>query len=312
MATGTENRESALGYGATGGPADGAPPPRRGGASWVTGLLALLLIGAVAWALIATFADEESAGPDAGITLSELTSDPEELIGSTVVVSGEISDVVGEEDEAITARTGATTGFVLGDDEEVLVLGTRIPQLAALRGNENLAEGDVVQVTGTVREFDRPALEEDLGGFDDEAFSVFGDRPVLMASAVHLVPTTARQQGEQVTIAAAELADAPEEYLGQQLTVRDVRVDQADELLSPRALGFDEEILIVGQNGPTNVEPGFTGTASGTLIEASTARLLNTLNLPGGADLFAEIGIDEREFGEFEYVLVASEFRPSR
>ncbi len=278
-------------------------------------MLGLLLVAALAWALIATFDDEQSAGPEAGITLAELTSDPEGLFGSRVVVSGEISDVVGGEDEAITARATPATGFVLGEvGQSVLVVGTRIPQLAALRGDEDLAEGDVVQVTGTVREFDLAALEEDLGAdLADDAFSPFEDRPVLVASAVNLVPTTARQQGEQIVLSADELTDSPAEYLAQRIMVRDFTVGQPDDILSPRAATLDDDVLVVGASGPTNLSPGFTGTVTGTLIEASTARLLDTIDLPQGAtstNLFEEIGIDEQTFGEYDYVLVANGFRP--
>ena len=289
------------------------PPQGRGGNGALIGVLALLLAGAVIWALIATFSgSENSGGAEAGITLSELTSDPEGLYGSTVVVSGEISDVIGAEDEAITAQTTAATGFVLGDDERVLVVGSQIPQLAALRGEQDLADGDVVQVTGTVREFDIAALEEDLGvDLANDEFSVFDQRPVLMASAVHLVPTSALQQGEQIALTADELTDSPGEYLAMRLTVRDVTVDNAD-VLSPRAVALDDDVLVIGASGPTNMQAGFTGTVTGTLIEASTARLLNTIEMPqnaDAADLFEEIGIDEQQFGEYEYVLVANRFQ---
>ena len=294
----------------------GEPPPSRGGNGVLIALLALLLAGTLIWALVATFTgDDESAGPDAGITLDELTSDPEALYGSRVVVSGEISGVIGEEDAAITAQTTPATGFVLGEDERVLVVGTQIPQAAALRGDEDLAEGDVVQVTGTVHEFDLAALEEDLGAdLADAEFASFDEAPVLMASAVHLVPTTARQQGEQIALTADQLAEAPGQYLAMRLTVRDASVDNADDVLSPRAVELSDDVLVIGAGGPTNVEPGFTGTLTGTLIEASTARLLNTIELPqnaDAADLFEEIGIDEQQFGAYEYVLAADRFQPA-
>lgn len=291
------------------------PPDKRRGNGATIALLGVLLVGAVAWALVATFWDNnESSGPEAGITLSELTSDPEALFGSRVVVSGEIRDVVGQEDEAITADTGAATGFVLGaGSQAALVLGKQIPQLAALRADQDLAEGDVVQVTGTAREFDIAALEEQLGtDLADDEFSVFENRPVLLASAVNLVPTTARAQGEQLALTADELTDSPQEYLTQRITVRDLTVDEPDDILSPRAVALSQDIVVIGANGPTNLSPGFTGTVSGTLIEASSARLLNSVNLPQGAttaDLFEEIGLDEQAFGEYDYALVANKFQ---
>lgn len=157
-------------------------------------VLVMLLFTAAAWALVATFVtDDESGGPEVGMSLDEVTSDPEALYGSTVVVSGEITDVVG--DEEVTARTRGATAFVIGaGGQRLLVVGAQIPQLAALEDDEALAEGDIVQVTGTVRDFDMPALEEDLGtelGHDD--FETVDDLPVLLASAVNPIPTSPRQ-----------------------------------------------------------------------------------------------------------------------
>lgn len=289
-----------------------APPPagrsgRRGAAAAV---VVTLLFGLAGWALVATFVGDEVDGPEAGITLSEVASDPEGLYGSTIVVSGEISAVLGAQ-ETIGAQTAAGTGFVLGEDEQqVLVVGAGIPQMAALRGNEDVAEGDVVQVTGRVREFDLAALEEAVGSqLVEDDFTPYSDRPVLVASAVNLIPTTARQQGERIALSADELTDSPAEYLGMQLTVRDVSVADAGEVLSPRAVTLDNDVLVLGARGRTNVQPGFRGTVAGTLIEASTARLLNTIELPRGAEdtaLLDELGVDARQLDAYDYVLVAS------
>lgn len=313
MAEGTLGSEQAGDpYDRPGG--NGGESPGEGRSNFVVVLLALLLIGALAWALVATFVErEESAGPEAGITLSELASDGEALIGSTVIVSGEISEVVGPAD-TITPGTTAGTGFVIGEGRDfVLVVGTQIPQIAALRGDEDLAEGDVVQVSGTVHEFDIEALEEDLDAdLVDAQFAAFDERPVLMASAVNLVPTTAARQGEDLVLAVGELTDSPADYLAQRITVRGVGVDEADEILSPRAFEIDDDILVVGATGPTDVQAGFDGTVTGTLIEASTARLLNAIDLPSttpSGDLFEQIGVDEQRFAEYDYVLVATELQ---
>jgi len=321
MARNTVPRDpvASRGYdGATGaaGSSSPDPPQKRRGNGGMIALLALLLIGVLIWALIATFAGgEESAGPEAGITLSELSDDPEGLYGSQVVVSGEVSDIVGGDAEAIVPGSGAATGFVLGEgDQSALVVGSGIPQLAALRAEEDIADGDVVQVSGTVREYDLAALEEDLGvDLADDAFDAFDERPVIVARGVNLVPTTARQQGEQLALTADELTDSPQEYLTQRMTVRDFTVDESADVISPRAITLSEDVLVVGASGPTNVAPGFTGTVTGTLIEASTARLLNSVSLPAGAtavNLFAELGIEEQEFAEYDYVLVADRFQP--
>jgi len=311
MARSTYTRAPAPGY-PTPPDDEQAPPPRRsGGTGWVVPLLVLTIIGLLAWALVATFDDEPSAGPEAGVTLGELQSNSEELTGSRVVVSGEIAEIVGEAEEGvIDARTTRPVGFTIGDDQGVLVLGTNMPQLAALAGDEDLASGDVVQVSGTVHDFELGQIEDELGAdLADDAFAEFDDRVSIVASEVHLVPTSARQQGEQLQITATNLLDRPQEFLAQRMTVQDVVVEEQDAILSPRGFALGDDILVIGATGPTNVAPGFRGTVSGTLIEASTARLLNTLNLPTERDMLAELGIAESEVATYDWVLVADQIR---
>ena len=294
---------------------DYPPPERKRGSGSLAALFALLFVAALIWALIATFDSEASAGPETGITLSELASDPEELTGSRVVVSAEISDIVGDDEgeaETITAATRTPTGFVIGeDDQRVLVVGANMPQLAVLRGNEDIAQGDVVQVSGTVRDFQIAEIEDELGAdLADEQFEEFEDRPAIVASDVNLVPTTARQRGELAQLPAGALIDNPEEFLGQRVTVRDVTVDAADDVLSPRAFALGDDILVVGGSGPTGVQAGFRGSVTGTLIEASTARLLTQVNVPNPDELFAELGIEESELDEYDYAIVANSVTP--
>ena len=49
---------------------------------------------------------------------------------------------------------------MLGDEDEVLVVGSNLPSVAA---SEDIAEGDVVQVTGTVQAFDEAEFEREIG-----------------------------------------------------------------------------------------------------------------------------------------------------
>ncbi len=161
-------------------------------------------------------------------------------------------------EEAIGAQTASATGFVLGEDEQqLLVVGSEIPQMAALRGNEDVAEGgDVVQVTGNVREFDLAALEEDLGSeLVENDFTPYSDRPVLVASAVNLIPTTARQQGEQIVLSAERRrADGFPRRLPREATHRQRRLGRrrrGGPVAAGRRAG--QRVLILGASGGTNV-----------------------------------------------------------
>jgi hypothetical protein len=58
-------------------------------------------------------------------------------------------------------------------------------------GGEDMTvtEGETVQVTGTVRQFNLTEVESETGfDLEDELFTDFGDRPVIVASSVSLAP----------------------------------------------------------------------------------------------------------------------------
>lgn len=141
----------------------------------------------MARALWATFwQEEDSAGPDVGVTLSDVADDPEEYYGQRVVVSGQIDDVL-EEDDAIGSDDTGGAGFVLGDEAE---------------------------------------FESELGtDLEEGAFEDFDDRPALRATAVSLVPVVA-SQGEQLRVSLQALEDDPGEFLGSRLTIRETAVEE--------------------------------------------------------------------------------------
>lgn len=89
-------------------------------------------------------------------------------VGQSVTVRGEV------------AKTLVANAFTLGGDEigenPVLVVGANMAQVA---------EGDTVTVTGTVRRFDLPGVERDLGlDFVDNEFTDFADDPIIQATSV--------------------------------------------------------------------------------------------------------------------------------
>jgi hypothetical protein len=298
--------------GVAGGPYPDEPLPRRssGGSAVAWAIAAVVILGLLAWALWATFADDDSAGPEAGVTLQQVASDPAELAGSQVVVSGQIADVLTEED-VIGADLTGPSAFILGEDGEVLVVGVDMPEMAALAGNEEIAEGDVVQVSGTVHAFDAAAFEEELGAeLDEGLYEPFAGRPAITATDVDLVPVTAAAAGEDVRVTLEALRDDPQAFLGQQVQVGDATVEQ---VLSPRVVALSDDLVAIlpaGQAG--QVDPGATVQLDGTVVETSTARLANELNLDAGGDgLFEELGIEEPEIADYEAAIVASGINPA-
>lgn len=162
------------------------PPPAsgpdgsggRGGGAVATMLGILALIAAVA-ALALVLLDDDSAGPERGVSLNELVDDTQAYVGDQVTVSARVDSTVGP-------------GFVLGGDigETVLVAPSlnrqALPPIAA---------EDVVQVTGTVREFGATDFESLYGvGFDDAVFDDYAELPVIVATGID--PTVPDGEGE--------------------------------------------------------------------------------------------------------------------
>lgn len=138
---------------------------------WSYIVLAVLL-AFVGWLVYVAYFQDESAGPERAATISEITTEPEEFIGETVTVSGEVAGFASED------------AFVIGSedaDSSLLVQAqTNLPN--------RVSEDDVVRVTGTVRELMIAEFEDEFGafdeGFDEEAF---GGEPVVVANRVILI-----------------------------------------------------------------------------------------------------------------------------
>jgi hypothetical protein len=88
------------------------------------------------------------------VTVSDIIDDTAAYLGEKVTVSGEVEDVRGP-------RT-----FLIGGDECVfddeLVVLTSIPYPAMKGRDADLAEDDIVQVTGTVRNFNVVDVEREI------------------------------------------------------------------------------------------------------------------------------------------------------
>ena len=290
-------------------PDPGSDPGGRSGNGGMMALLGLLIVGLLAWALWATFwQSEESAGPDVGVTLSDLADDPEEFYGQRVVVSGQIDDVL-QEDNAVDVADTGTAGFVLGDEAEVLVVGSNLPELTAIQENESIAEGDIVQVTGVVQAFDQAEFEDALGApLEGGTFGEFDDRPAIQAMAVNLVPVVPTQ-GEQQRVSLEALEDDPNEFLGSQVTVREARIE---EIVSPRVAALSDDVLVITPPNASGLTAGQAVEVTGRVVEISTVQLVNTLGLDNEDALFEELEIDENDLEGFDVAIVANSVTPDR
>ncbi len=120
--------------------------------------LAAVPIVVMAVILIVMAGDRESAGPELGTMLQDVLAEPDEHLGETVTVSGEVARL-----DPIPAA------FTIGDrvspqENELFVLPTRSSSLAT-----GVLESDsVVRVEGTIRRITRDAATDDGLVFDDE------------------------------------------------------------------------------------------------------------------------------------------------
>lgn len=143
---------------------------------------AVLAAAVLPLSLTACGDDDETAGPESGTDVEDITEDQyftdDQFVGEEVTVSAEVEEVLNEQ------------SFVLdgGDwgDESLLVVSADKAQ--------SLQEDDVVQVTGTVREFvyddyaDEYGLVADPGVYDD-----YDEEEFLEATAVDTTPESPAQ-----------------------------------------------------------------------------------------------------------------------
>lgn len=140
----------------------GTPPSGWRGISWGWwAALALLVVGIIIVGALLLFDDDAPARETASV--ADIVEEGDEMLGERVILTGRI-------DELLTDRALAVGSDVARED--VLVL---IEPEAFVRGyglgtgavpypvGESYEVGDVVQVSGTVREFDRDELSDELG-----------------------------------------------------------------------------------------------------------------------------------------------------
>lgn len=163
---------------------------RSSAGPWLIVAVAIVAAGIVAWG-VASWLDEESAGPDIAATISEVADDPDEWTGEFVVVSGRVEDVAPS--SSFGGGGGGdrgrepVTAFAIGDDgfpEQLLVVDAQQPGFTA-------DEGEIVQVTGIVREFGGAQFDEafDLDFFSGSWFGDWEGRAAIVATSID--PTVA-------------------------------------------------------------------------------------------------------------------------
>ena len=104
------------------------------------------------------FNEEDSAGPEASVTVSEVTSSPEEFYGERVTVSGEIENVLGPRAFSIGGQHFAGQRLLV-----VLAKDVPLPAVSGRSGDTAFAADDIVQVSGPARRFSIVQFEREAG-----------------------------------------------------------------------------------------------------------------------------------------------------
>ena len=239
----------------------------------------------------AVYPDEiEDLGP--GVTLYELNDNPEEYYGSTVTVGGEVSYVLGPHAFLMVTRFGVSA------DDMLVISPVPLSEIADRSGDAPLSQGDAVQVTGEVREFELPGVEREIGvDLDDELLDYREGTSSIVASSVSAEPLIP-EAVEPVVL--ADLTNDPEEYYGRSVTVDGVVGETvepnafvlADEaVLEDDVLEDAEGVLVVsGPDAAPNLAEGEAVQVVGTLREFDLAAFEEDLGVDLDDALYKEGG----------------------
>ncbi len=77
---------------------------------WIVGAIVLVT---VVFVLFQLFNEERSAGPEVGVTVSDIADNPQEYYGSEVTVSGEVGELIGPRAFTIGTQDDASGGALL-------------------------------------------------------------------------------------------------------------------------------------------------------------------------------------------------------
>lgn len=295
---------------------------------WTVGALALMLAAVLLSACggeeqqgaaggeetVATGEEEESAGQAIGVSVADVTDNPDELYGKDMTLSGLVTEVVGPNAVAIGG------GEFVGGEQVLIVGAQKLPQIV-----EGLPEGepfevqqqDLVQASGALREFNLAEVEDEIGyDLDDNLFSDFEGEPALVADSFVLSPQqgaggTTTEQG--IDVGLPIIIDEPEEFYGQKVTVDGAiaRVINPNVFVIVEEQAAQDEGLYDADVGGLAEQGVLVATSGGTgpnLTERMTVQVTGTLQQFDAAAFEQELGVG---FDENNEVFSAFSDRPA-
>ena len=126
---------------------------------------------------------EEVGDVAPGVSMYQISENPQEYYGSTVTVTGEVSEILGSNSFLMVERFG-----VSGDDL-LVVSSVPLSEVGGQSGDAPLAVGHAVEVTGEVREFELVSVEQEIGAdLNDEVLDAWDGVTSIIASSISLDP----------------------------------------------------------------------------------------------------------------------------
>lgn len=118
--------------------------------------------------------------PSAFNPVGEIINNPEAYQGQTVSVAGRVSDITSENSFTLEGPT-------IGGPDLLVLSSTSLSDLTGREIDPDSLTNDLdqVQVTGTVRTFDRNQLTSELNlDLDEDTYEAYEGRPVLIAQSL--------------------------------------------------------------------------------------------------------------------------------
>ncbi len=230
-----------------------------------------------------TMVDEEPGvmDEDGVVTLSDVADNPEAYMGQTVMVTGEVSEILGPQVFRMNE------GNLLDIGDEILIVHT------AEQAPANLSEDVNIRVTGTVRSFVEAEVDRDFFGFDDELYVEYENRVAIVADSVEPIATV------------SNINEDPEAYYGQEVSV----IGDVVELVSTNVFQLDDPALLGGDTVLVVLGEGMT------VVEGETVQVMGTVRQFNLTEVEGEMGFDLEDelFTDYEGspAIVASSIAPA-
>jgi len=218
-------------------------------ALWNNSTIALLLLVVLS---ACNMANSDSS--NTGTNISEIANPPNtNLIGKTVTVSGEVEEV-------ISPKAFIIEGDRFFNDPELLVINL---------SNSPIVNDSNIQVTGTVRQLNKLAIEREFDlNLTHELVAEFGGKPVLVAKALTLIPEP------------GEVAESPDPFIGKNVTI----TGKVAKVIASNAFTLDDEEFIGGK------ELLVIG-ATGAIDEGQTVRVRSSIRQFHAAEIEKDLDI---------------------